>query len=153
MPGIWTSSSTRSGRTATAFASASGPSRAVTTSKPSNRRLISTKRRMSASSSATSTVAGNTHPSLAVCSTSTGKLHERIYPPQVPHHPAASPPGESPGGLAAACLLALQQPHVGGLGALGPLRHVELDGLPLGERAVAGRLDRAEMHEDVNAGL
>ena len=28
-------------------------------------------------------------------------------------------------------LLGLQQPHVGGLGALGPRRHVELDGLPL----------------------
>src|SRR6266508_4708239 len=64
MPGIWTSSSTRSGRTATAFASASRPSRAVTTSKPSSRRLISTKRRMSASSSATSTVAANPYPSL-----------------------------------------------------------------------------------------
>src|SRR5829696_619195 len=64
MPGIWTSSSAKSGRTAMAFASASGPSRAVTTSKPSSRRLISTKRRMSASSSATSTVAANPHPSL-----------------------------------------------------------------------------------------
>jgi hypothetical protein len=28
-------------------------------------------------------------------------------------------------------LLGLQRPHVGGLGALGPLRDVELDGLPL----------------------
>src|SRR5215211_1105525 len=64
MPGIRTSNSTKSGRTAAAFASASGPSRAVTTSKPSSRRLTSTKRRMSASSSATSTVAANTHPSL-----------------------------------------------------------------------------------------
>src|SRR5919197_6451935 len=50
-------------------------------------------------------------------------------------------------------LLALQQPHVGGLGALRPLRDVELDGLPLSKRAVAGRLDRAEMHEDVDAGF
>ena len=50
-------------------------------------------------------------------------------------------------------LLALQQPHVGGLGALRPLRDVELDGLPLSKRAVASRLDRAEMHEDVHAGL
>src|SRR5829696_8058168 len=50
-------------------------------------------------------------------------------------------------------LLALQQPHVGGLGALRSLRDVELDGLPLSKRAVAGRLDRAEMHEDVFAGL
>src|SRR6266496_1572789 len=51
------------------------------------------------------------------------------------------------------CLLALQQPHVGGLGALRPRRDVELDDLPLVERAVAVGLDRAEMHEDVLAGL
>ena len=50
-------------------------------------------------------------------------------------------------------LLALQQPHVGGLGALRPLRDVELDDLPLSKRAVASRLDRAEMHEDIHAGL
>src|SRR6266487_1233139 len=50
-------------------------------------------------------------------------------------------------------LLALQRPYVGGLGALRPLGDVELDGLPLLERAVAGRLDRAEVHEDVRAGL
>src|SRR6266487_2883642 len=51
------------------------------------------------------------------------------------------------------CLLALQQPHVGGLGALRPRRDVKLDDLPLVERAVAVGLDRAEMHEDVLAGL
>src|SRR6266540_2375940 len=63
-----------------------------------------------------------------------------------------SPPGTT--GRAMWCwLLGLQRPHVGGLGALGPRRHVELDHLPLSERAVAGRLDRAEMHEDVLAGL
>src|SRR6266511_232690 len=50
-------------------------------------------------------------------------------------------------------LRALQQPHVGGLGALGPRGDVELYGLPLVKRAVAGRLDRTEMHEDVLAGL
>src|SRR6266545_7497088 len=50
-------------------------------------------------------------------------------------------------------LLGLQQPHVGRLGALRPRRHVELDSLALSERAVAGRLDRAEVHEDVLAGL
>src|SRR4029453_18361286 len=32
-------------------------------------------------------------------------------------------------------------------------RHVELDDLPFIKRAVASRLDRAEMHEDVLAGL
>src|SRR5215218_2422853 len=57
-------------------------------------------------------------------------------------------------GRAGCCwLLALEQPHVGGLGAFRPWRHVELDGLPLIKRAVARRLDRAEMHEDVLAGL
>src|SRR5919197_4131379 len=50
-------------------------------------------------------------------------------------------------------LLALQQPHVGGLGALRALRNVELDGLPLVKRAVAVGLDRAEMHEEVLASL
>src|SRR5215218_4854282 len=64
-----------------------------------------------------------------------------------------SPPGGLPGGLVGVLLLALQQPHVGSLGALRPLRDVELDGLPLGKRAVARRLDRAEMHEDVDAGF
>jgi len=44
--------------------------------------------------------------------------------------PANSPPGSA--GRAMWCwLLGLQQPHVGGLGALRPRRHVELDGLPL----------------------
>ena len=42
-----------------------------------------------------------------------------------------SPPGSVPGGLCGAGLLAVQEPHVGGLGALGPRRHVELDGLAL----------------------
>jgi hypothetical protein len=35
-----------------------------------------------------------------------------------------------PGGLVGG-LLALEQPHVGGLGALRPLHHVELDHLPV----------------------
>src|SRR5215218_8923516 len=64
-----------------------------------------------------------------------------------------SPPGGLPGGAMWRWLLALQQPHVGGLGALWSLRDVELDGLPLSKRAVARRLDRAEMHEDVHAGF
>src|SRR4029453_12145968 len=39
------------------------------------------------------------------------------------------------------------------LGALRALLDVELDDLPLSKRAVASRLDRAEMHEDIFAGL
>src|ERR671924_701511 len=68
--------------------------------------------------------------------------------------PCAQQPARRCAGRAGWCwLLALQQPHVGGLGALRPLRDVELDGLPLGKRAVAGGLDRTEVHEDVLAGL
>src|SRR6266511_84567 len=72
--------------------------------------------------------------------------------------PFGQPPSPSrgrPDGLGAVAfgLLALQRPHVGGLGALRPRRDVELDSLPLFERAVAVGLDRAEMHEDVRAGL
>jgi hypothetical protein len=44
---------------------------------------------------------------------------------------AQSPPGGLPGGAMWRWLLGLQQPHVGGLGALRPLLDVELDGLPL----------------------
>src|SRR5690606_22087782 len=39
------------------------------------------------------------------------------------------------------------------LGALGTLRHVELDLLVLLERAVAARVDRGEVREDVSAAL
>jgi hypothetical protein len=49
--------------------------------------------------------------------------------PSVPQH--KSPPGGLPGGAMWRWLLGLQQPHVGGLGALRPRRDVELDGLPL----------------------
>src|SRR6266542_2349074 len=62
-------------------------------------------------------------------------------------------PPEPATGRTSLVLLAIQQPHVGGLGALRPRRHVELDGLPLIKRAVASRLDRAEMHEDILARL
>src|SRR6266567_3368368 len=43
--------------------------------------------------------------------------------------------------------------HVGGLRALRPVDHVELDGLAFVQRAVAAGLDRAEMHEHVRTGL
>jgi hypothetical protein len=42
-----------------------------------------------------------------------------------------SPPGRVLGGPVGCWLLGLQQPHVGGLGALRPRLDVELDGLPL----------------------
>src|SRR4029453_9849794 len=71
--------------------------------------------------------------------------------PPDPYSTAARP---RTAGRAGWCwLLGLQRPHVGGLGALWARRHVELDDLPLIKRAVASRLDRAEMHEDVLAGL
>src|SRR5438128_1455435 len=44
-------------------------------------------------------------------------------------------------------------PHVGGLRALGTLGDLELDLLVLLEVAVAGALDRAEVHEDVRSVL
>jgi hypothetical protein len=54
-------------------------------------------------------------------------------PPGVPERDPS--PANSPLGSAERAgwrwLLGLQQPYVGGLGALRPLRHVELDGLPL----------------------
>src|ERR687888_981804 len=56
MPGIITSSRIRFGCRSSALASASLPSWAVITSKPSSRRLTSTKRTMSRSSSAISTI-------------------------------------------------------------------------------------------------
>jgi hypothetical protein len=55
-----------------------------------------------------------------------GWAYARCYRSQM----HGSPPGGRPGGLWG-CLLALQQPHVGGLGALRPLRGVELDDLAL----------------------
>src|SRR6266545_2304921 len=45
------------------------------------------------------------------------------------------------------------RPHVGGLRALRPVDHVELDGLAFVQRAVAAGLDRAEMHEHVRPRL
>jgi hypothetical protein len=45
--------------------------------------------------------------------------------------PDAQEPARPSAGRLWGYLLALQQPHVGGLGALGPLRGVELDGLAL----------------------
>src|SRR5688500_11835716 len=48
-------------------------------------------------------------------------------------------------------VLLAQQAHIGGLRTFRPGLRVELDLLPLVERAVAGRLDRAEVHEDVFA--
>ena len=78
--GIRTSSTTRSGRTATALANAPAPSRAVTTSKPSRRKLISMKQRMSASSSATSTVAANAHPFLRRSDGSVRDNHPGLHP-------------------------------------------------------------------------
>src|SRR4029453_16180564 len=64
-PPRWPTSGWRS----RALVSASWPSRAVTTWKPSRRRLTSTKRTMSASSSATSTVPVSMAPSLTPAST------------------------------------------------------------------------------------
>src|SRR5829696_9125606 len=52
-----------------------------------------------------------------------------------------------------ALLLRLERPHVRGLRALRALGHVELDGLALVQRAVAARLNGAEVHEDVLARL
>jgi hypothetical protein len=54
--------------------------------------------------------------------------------PQVPQAGSFKSTSARPAGCWAAgwCwLLGLQQPHVGGLGALRPLLDVELDGLPL----------------------
>jgi anti-sigma regulatory factor (Ser/Thr protein kinase) len=65
----------------------------------------------------------------------------------------ATPPVYGWGRRRRRVLLGLDRPHVGGLGALGALGHVELDGLALVQRAVAARLDGAEVHEDVLAGL
>jgi hypothetical protein len=49
-----------------------------------------------------------------------------------PQIPTAQQPARQGAGRAGWCwLLGIQQPHVGGLGALRPRRHVELDGLPL----------------------
>src|SRR5918993_1707349 len=42
-----------------------------------------------------------------------------------------SPPADTAGRAGWCWLLRLQRPHVGGLGALRPRRHVELDDLPL----------------------
>ena len=50
---------------------------------------------------------------------------------ELPDPSASSPPGTLPGGRVGGWLLALQRPHVGGLGTLRPRRHVELDRLPL----------------------
>src|ERR671931_2142928 len=49
--------------------------------------------------------------------------------------------------------LTLEHAHVGGLDALASLLHVELDDLPLVQRAVAGRLDRGEVYEHVLAAV
>ena len=58
MRGIITSSSTRSGRISAAFSSASSPSPATVTSYPAERRLTSTNRAISGSSSTTRIVSG-----------------------------------------------------------------------------------------------
>ena len=42
-----------------------------------------------------------------------------------------SPPADTAGRAVWCWLLGLQRPHVGGLGTLGPRRHLELDGLAL----------------------
>src|SRR5215208_8463431 len=67
------------------------------------------------------------------------------------HH--ASRSANQPDTIRQCLLLGHDRPHVGGLRALLALGDVELDGLPLVKRAVASRLDRAEMHEEVFAGF
>src|SRR5215211_2907783 len=49
--------------------------------------------------------------------------------------------------------LLFDEPHLGGLGALLAFGHLELDGLPLLQRAVAGGFNRAEVDEDIRAAI
>src|SRR6266536_3519484 len=82
-----------------------------------------------------------------------GAAHLGRQEPRRPHLRKQVGPRSTPQWSGPLCALLGGGAHVGGLRALRPVDHVELDGLAFVQRAVAAGLDRAEMHEHVRTGL